>query len=405
MSQPPILQGIKVVELATFVLAPAAGTVLADFGAEVLHVENPQMGDPYRYLHLMKPLPECDDAYCWTLTGRSKRSLALDLKQEAGRKILHQLVEEADVFITNFHPSVLAALGARYEDLAALNSRLVYAHATGYGDCGDEVEKPGYDATAWWARSGLMDAVRAQGSDHGLATAGMGDNPSAMSLFAAIMLALYRREQTGEGSQVKTSLIANGAWSNSIMLQAVMSGAEPFEPPKRTDTPNALVNPYTCSDCESFYLAMIGEAIEWGPLTEAIGRPELCSDPRFVDVDARRAHSVELIRILDEVFSRQPLEHWRRVLDEHKVTFGIISRTEDVPQDQQLIDNGIFREIEGRGGLHTVDSPIAIDGVAKRPPSPAPALGEHSVEVLAELGLSQEAIDDLRTAGVIRTPE
>ena len=401
MSQPPILDGLKVVELATFVLAPAAGTVLADFGAEVLHVENPKTGDPYRHLHLMKPLPECELPYCWTLTNRNKRSLALDLKQEEGKKILHQLVEGTDVFITNFHPSVLAALSARYEDLAPLNSRLVYAHATGYGECGNEVEKPGYDATAWWARSGLMDAVRAQGADHALATAGMGDNPSAMSLFAAIMLALYRREQSGQGGLVKTSLIANGAWSNSIMLQAAMCGATPFEAPTRTTTPNALVNPYTCSDGESFYLAMIGEVGEWGPLTEAIGRPELCSDPRFVDVESRRKNSVALVQLLDDVFATQPLAHWRDVLDEHKITFGIINRSEDVPQDQQLIDNGIFREIEGSDGLRTVDSPIAVAGVPKRPPGPAPALGQHSADVLEELGYSRAAIAELSAAGVI----
>src|SRR5688572_16322788 len=156
----PILSGLKVIDCGTFVFGPAATTVLSDFGADVIKIEPPGIGDPYRYLHKMAPLPDCDHAYGWTLTNRNKRGIVLNLKHEEGQGVLRRLVADSDVFVTNYHPSVLAAFRATWDELAPLNPRLVYAQASGYGELGEEAEKPGYDATAWWARSGLMEAVR-----------------------------------------------------------------------------------------------------------------------------------------------------------------------------------------------------------------------------------------------------
>ena len=405
MTTDRILEGLKVVELATFVLAPAAGTVMADFGAEVLHIESPGIGDPYRYLHTVKPLPTCEQPYCWILTGRNKKSVVVDLKTDAGREIVYKLVKEADVFITNYHPTVLEALEMRHADLQPHNEGLIYAHATGYGDQGEEVEKPGYDATAWWARSGLMDAVRPQGAEHALATAGMGDNPSAMALFGAIMLGLYRRQLTGEGGKVKTSLMANGAWSNSIYIQAALCGAQPFEAPQRTTTSNALVNSYTCKDGRAFYLAMLKETTEWQALIDALERPDLRDDPRFASLEARRANSIALVAELDAIFASKTMSHWRAALDRHKVTFGIINRSEDAPNDEQMIRNGIFQPIEGSAGLMTIDSPITVESATKRLPGSAPALGEHTAEVLESLGYTPQQIADLAQARVVQLAE
>jgi crotonobetainyl-CoA:carnitine CoA-transferase CaiB-like acyl-CoA transferase len=399
-----VLEGIRVVEVATFVFGPAAGTVLGDFGAEVIHVEPPETGDPYRYLPQLKPLPECEHNYCWLLDSRNKKSLALDLRSEDGHEVALDLARHADVFITNYHPSVLAKLRLRYEDLAPLNERLVYAHATGYGEVGDEAEKPGYDATAWWARSGMMDAVRPAGQDPALATPGMGDHPSAMSLFGAIMLALYARQASGRGTKVSTSLVANGAWANGIYIQAAMCGAPPFEPPDRLTTPNALVNHYRTSDGRRLYLAMVKEVGEWRGLCRAIERPDLLEDPRFAELENRRRNSRALIALLDEVFGGRTLDAWRKRLDEHSVTFGPIGRSEEVPDDAQLAANGVFGEMEHPqlGRLKTVDSPIHVQGVAKRPPSVAPEIGEHTVEVLRKLGYRAERIESLRRSGTVR---
>lgn len=397
-----MLDGIRVVEAATFVLGPAAGTVMADFGADVVHVEHPAMGDAHRYLSQLAPLPVCEKNYPWLLTSRSKRSIAIDLKSDAGREILRDLVRGADVFITNYHPSVLAALGLEWEDLRALSPRLVYAHATGYGDEGPEVEKPGYDATAWWARSGLMDAVRPRDREFGLATPGMGDQPSAMALFGAIMLALFDRERTGRGRRVRTSLLANGAWANGIYLQAALCGATPYEAPTHADTPNALVNHYTCADGRTFYLAMVQEVREWDRFVEAVARPDLRDDPRFAMLEARRANAPALTALLDALFVEKPLAHWRDALDRHGVTFGIVTRSEELPDDAQMNANGVFRTIEGTDGLRTVDSPIHVDGADKRPCRLAPGIGDHTREILRELDYAPDRIDALCRDGVVR---
>jgi crotonobetainyl-CoA:carnitine CoA-transferase CaiB-like acyl-CoA transferase len=314
-------------------------------------------------------------------------------------------VRRADVFITNLHPSVLEKLGMRYEDVAAESPRLVYAHATGYGDQGAEVEKPGYDATAWWARSGLMDAVRPKDGDFAFATAGMGDHPSATALFGAIALALFDRERTGRGRRVRTSLLANGAWSNSLLIQAALCGGTTYAAPPRAQSLNALVNSYVCADGRGLYLAMVQEAVEWERFTDAVGRPDLREDPRFRDLAARRANAPALVAILDPIFASRPLAHWRAELDRHTVTFGIIARTDDLPDDPQMNANGVFKPVVGPGvrpGLRTIDSPIHLDGVEKRPATRAPELGEHGREILTGLGYAPERIEALVRDGVVR---
>ena len=399
-----ILRGLRVVELATFVFGPAAGTVMADFGADVVKIEHPVTGDPYRYLYRLRPLPECEENYCWILDSRGKRSVALDCKCEEGRAVATDLAVAADVLITNLHPSVLAALRMRWEDLAPRAPRLIYAHATGYGEAGAEAEKPGYDATAWWARSGMMDAVRPDGGEPALATPAMGDHPSAMTLLAGILLALRHREQTGRGTKVSTSLMANGVWANSIYVQAALCGAPPFQPVAHATTSNALVSPYETADGRHFYLAMIQEDGEWPRFLEAIERRDLADDPRFATLPERRRNASALVGILDDLFRAAPLAAWRERLDRHKVTFGVISRSHEAPADPQMQANGLFREIEGSAGRRVVDSPIWIAGVEKAPARRAPEIGEHGREILRELGYSAARIEDLIASKAVRAP-
>ena len=399
-----ILSGIRVVELATFIFGPAAGTVMADFGADVVKIEHPITGDPYRYLYKLAPLPVCEENYCWILDARGKRSVALDVRCDDGRAVAADLAASADVLITNLHPSVLEAMRMRYEDLAERAPRLIYAHATGYGENGDEVEKPGYDATAWWARSGMMDAVRGADSEPALATAGMGDHPSAMSLLAGILLALLHREKTGRGTKVSTSLAANGAWSNAVMIQSALCGAEPFRPISHATAPNALVTPYRTADDRHLYLALIQEQTEWTRFLAAIERPELDGDPRFTTIPERRANAAALVGILDDVFRTAPLAAWRARLDRHKVTFGVVARSDEAPDDAQLAAAGVFRTVDGRPDRRVVDSPLAIRGVTQAPVRPPPALGEHGREILRELGYADTKIAALIDGGIVREP-
>jgi crotonobetainyl-CoA:carnitine CoA-transferase CaiB-like acyl-CoA transferase len=396
--QAPILAGLKVLDVGTFIFGPAATTVLADFGADVIKVESPGIGDPYRYLYLMPPFPPCDDNYGWVLTGRNKRSIALNLKDVAAREVLRKLVADADVLVTNYHPSVLSALGMTYDEIAPLNPRLIYAHATGYGEKGPEAEKPGYDATAWWARSGLMDLVREAGAEPALSMPGMGDHPAAMALLSGILLALYQRDRTGKGTKVSSSLMANGVWSNAFLAQAVLCGVKSAPAISRKTTPNALANRYRTRDDRWIFLAMIQENKDWPRFPAAIGRPDLLTDPRFATAEARHANSVELVAVLDEVFASRDLADWRRALDAHQITFGNVATVREIADDAQMAANGVFTSaLSPRGGeLRTIDSPVWLDGARKVRTRPAPGLGEHTDEVLAALGYDAESIRSLR---------
>lgn len=398
-----ILSGLKVIDCGTFVFGPAATTVLSDFGADVIKVEPPGIGDPYRYLHKMAPLPDCEHAYGWMLTNRNKRGIVLNLKDEEGQGVLRRLVGGADVFVTNYHPSVLAAFRATYEEIAPLNPGLVYAQASGYGELGAEAEKPGYDATAWWARSGLMELVREADSVPSLSVAAMGDHPSAMTLVAGILLALLQRERSGKGTKVSSSLLANGAWANAFLLQGVFAGAPAFQPVTRRETPNALVNRYRTRDGRWILLAMVQEAKDWARLPVALSRTDLLSDPRFETLPARRANAALLTTELDAIFAGQDFAHWREVLDRNDITFGVVGRLEDAETDRQLLDNGILPELTLADGkrLRTVDSPLTIAGANKVAPGCAPTPGQHSDEVLRELGYAADEISRLRECGAV----
>ena len=396
-----LLKDLRVVEVATFVFAPGAGTVLADFGAEVIHVEPPGIGDPLRMLHKMRPLPECEDSYCWLMDSRNKKSIVVNLKNAEGHAVLVDLVRNADVFITNYQHSVLKDLNLAYDLLSVENPRLIYAHATSYGDVGDEVEKPGYDATAWWARSGLMDAVRPDGGDLAIATAGMGDHPSSMSLVSGIALALYARERNGQGTRISSSLMANGAWANSMLIQAALCGGKAYHPPTQLDTPNAMLNHYRTSDGRSLYLVLIKETTEFAHFCAAIGKPELARDPRFEQLERRRANASALAGLLAARFAEQTLTEWREVLDQHKITFGIIATADEAPNDKQMQRNGVFAKVEGQSGVRVVSSPLELGGYAKVTPRPPPELGENTVDLLRDLGYDDAKIKRLLDAGAV----
>lgn len=400
----PILEGIRVLDVGSFVFGPAAATVMADFGADVVKIEPPKTGDPYRYLHQTPPLPQCEEDYCWLLTGRGKRSVALDLKDAEAREILLRLVREADVFVTNYPLRVLADLRLAWRDLEPLNPRLVFAHATGFGEEGPEADKPGYDATAWWARSGLQDAVRPRGGLPAVSVPGMGDHPSAMALFGAIMLALYQRERTGHGSKVRSSLLANGAWSNAIYLQAVLCGAESYRHIDCHEPANALMNQYETSDGEWVLLAMVQEDKLWPGLCRALERPDLIEEPRFASRAQRRARAQELYAIVGPILASRDYAHWRKALDEQAVTFSHVAPLDGLVHDPQLEAAGILRDGQDSRGraIRSIASPIAVEGSAPVETRPAPSIGQHTDEVLAEIGYDEAARAALRARGAIR---
>ena len=343
-----LFAGLRVLDCASFIAGPAAATVLADFGADVVKIEPTGEGDMYRQLYKMPGQPVSDHNWGWMLTGRSKRSVALDLKSEAGRAVLYRLVEGADVFVTNYPQPVRRRLGFAPDDLAPLNDRLIYAALSAYGETGPEAEKTGFDSTAYWARSGLMDLVRADASTPpARSVAGMGDHPSAMALYAAIATALYRREKTGRGGFVGTSLLANGLWANGCFIQSVLCGGTIPPRPPRAGMPNAVTNMYHTQDGRWFSLAVLNEERQFLPLLRAIGREDLAGDPRFATIPERRRHVAALIGILDAVFAAHPLSHWRAALDAAGITFGIVGTVDEIADDPQMHAIGALTRFEG----------------------------------------------------------
>ena len=396
-----IFDGLRVIDCSSFIAAPGAATVLSDFGADVIKIEPPGAGDPGRNLARLPGTPKGDHNYSWLLDNRNKRGLALDLGKPEGQAVLHRLAERADVFVTNYPLAVRNKLALGYETLAALNERLIYASFTGYGEVGDEAAKPGFDMTAWWARSGLMDSVRVDAETApARAITGMGDHPSAMSLYAAIVTGLYQRERSGRGMQVGSSLIANGLWSNGFMVQAALCGATFFPRPPRERPFNALTSYYRCRDDRWLILTILNEERQWPVFARCLGLDSLVDDPRFAKQSDRFERAAELGAAFDAAFASRDRSEWRRILSEAGIVFEIVASAEDVASDQQAIANGFLRPFDGDTML-TVDSPVHVAGAPKVKPRKAPELGQHSDEILQEAGYDAAAIAQLRASKVV----
>src|SRR3979411_1205304 len=299
-----IFEGLKVLDCASFIAAPSAATVVSCCGADVINIEPPVTGHPYRNLPNLPGYPVSPHNYAWMLESRNKKSLALDLGKPEGQAVLRRLAGSADVFITNFPPGVRARLGITYEELAPLNDRLVYASFTGSGEKGEEANKPGFDSNAYWARSGLMDLVRADlDTTPARSVAGMGDHPCAMALYGAIVTALYRRERTGKGSHVSSNLMANGIWAAGVLAQAKLCGAKFQERRPRERALNAVTNHYKCKDGRWLILSLLNEERQWPVLALCRVQEDLIADPRFATKPDRHARSLELISIFDDTFA------------------------------------------------------------------------------------------------------
>ncbi len=397
-----IFSGLRVIDFASFIAGPAATTILSDFGAEVIKVEPPGVGDPYRHFYTTPPNPVSERNYAWQLTNRNKRSIALDLKAPGAAEVLTRLVKWADVFVTNFPPNVKSKLGLGYEALKSLNPRLVYADITGYGAKGPEADKPGFDITAYWARTGLMQVTHDAGSPPTLPIPGIGDHATASTLYSAIVTGLYRREKTGLGSYVSTSLIAEGAWAAAAWIEGALNGASFYGQHDRVRPPNALLNPYRTSD-DRWLLLVAAQSKDWPGFIGAMNLPALLDDPRFLDAKLRAANAGALVSILDPLFVSQPLAHWKKTLDEGRVIYGVVQIADEIIHDPQMLANGILVPLadDPSGSMRTVSSPVQVDGVPKITPTRAPRLGEHSVDVLRQLAFQDADIDRLCSTGVV----
>ena len=396
------LQGLRVLDLASFIAGPVATTVMGDYGAEVIKIEPPGEGDPQRKLGQAHSVPQHPVNFCWHMTNRNKRSVVLDLKNPLGREAFDRLVATADVMVVNFPLKVRERLRMRYADVKPANPRLIYASMTGYGEQGPDADQPGFDSTAFFARSGLLDGLTYEGGPPAFSLPAQGDQMAGMNLFAAIAMALLHRERTGEGSEVGTSLHASGLWSNAILAQGALLGAYVAPRPPRTKPRSALANQYRTSDGRWIQLTIVREDKLWPELCKALERTDLLDDPRFATLEKRRAHATDLAAILDPVFAGRPWPEWRERLRRHEITFGLLGILRDVPDDEQAVANGAVVPTRQHDMPRAISAPIRLS-FAPEPVAPGagPAHGAHTDEVLRELGYDQPGLDRLRSAGAL----
>jgi crotonobetainyl-CoA:carnitine CoA-transferase CaiB-like acyl-CoA transferase len=397
MDERGVLAGIRVIDCGTYVAGPAAATVMSDFGAEVIKIERPGGGDLWRLFSKLPGVAKCNLDWCWVLTNRNKKSVALDLGRPEGREVLLRLIGTADVFVTNYQRTLLEKFRLTWDDLAPVNQRLIYAHLTGYGDAGEDADAPAFDALAYWARSGLMMSVTGSDGSPAAPRPAMGDHPTAMSMFGAIMLGLYRRERTGQGARVTTSLLASGAWANACDIQAKLLNAEFPQRSQGGHPPNPLTAAYLSRDGKIFLLVLIDPDVEFPRLCGILDQPELSASDLFCTNAAREENAAALYEILRSQFEARDLAQWADVFKRSDIKWAPLPRLEDVVKDPQMraAEAIIALDHPLAGHIETVNSPLFLSGESKRQPSAAPEVGAHTREILEELGYSGAEIEAL----------
>lgn len=394
-----LLQGLKVVDFSAYIAGPGAAGVLCDWGADVIKVERPE-GDNMR--HIFADLANDLGANpTFEFDNRGKRGVVLDITKPAGREALTKLATEADVFLTNVRPVSLKRYGLDDATVRALNPRLVYAVITGYGLEGPDAHLPGFDVTAFWARSGIGYMTAPKGAEPFMRTSGMGDHTTSLATVSAILAALYERERTGEGRVIQTSLLASGVYlmGSDMAVQLKMGRLASVRP--RDNPINALSNHFKSSDGRWFVHNPRGSGGGWEKFCEAAGRPDLVADERFATGKARRQNARELSAELDAAFAQLPMEEIARRLDAADLVWAPFQTPADVAADPQADAAGCFVAVDdGQGGTYRSPSaPAVFPGLERTPRPRAPRLGEHTRQVLAELGYGDAEIETMMAEG------
>ncbi len=396
------MEGVRVVEMGVWVAGPAAGGILADWGADVVKIEPTGVGDPARLFAQMLggDLPFNPP---FEMDNRSKRSVVIDLSTPEGRELGLELVDSADVFLTNVRQAGLERIGFGPKALAERNPRLIYAAVTGYGLEGPEKDKAAYDIAGFWARSGIAHMLTQPGTHPPFQRGGMGDHNTGLAAVAAIGAALYAREKTGKGQLVSTSLLREGVYTLSFDLATALRFGVGLAVGDRKKMPNPCINNYQDKDGRWFWVVGLEGDRHWPPLARCAGHPEWLEDPRFATPQARAENAEALIANLDAAFATKTRAEWTEIFDtEEDMWWSPVQDLEEVMADEQVKAAGGFCEVPD-GGATTLfpSSPCDFDGTPWAPRWMAPEAGQHTDEVLGELGRTADAIADLRKKGAV----
>ena len=401
MSDDFLFSDLKVLDMGSWIAGPVASTILADYGAQVIKVEAPEIGDGYRAFAGMASTPTHLENYAWEMDNRNKRSITLNLKSEEGRKILLKLVKECDIYVTNLPHPMRRAWQLSFEDLAPLNPQMIYASLTAYGESGPERDREGFDLVAYWSRSGLMDLVRSPGAPPAPALPGMGDHPTSVSLYASILTALFKRQQTGEGSHVHTSLLANGIWSASCIAQGAFAEAD-FTDYYASQPRLFARRMYEAADGRWLQFSMVRTDEEVDLMFAAMERPDLLLDERFATSDARLEYGAQLAEEIVLIIKNKTSEQWMAEFHAIGVPSARVGQVADLPTDPQVLANNMaFAPPDGVDMPLVIKHPLNIDGLKTKNMVKAPEMGEHTAQVLEEMGYSAQEITALQDQGIV----
>ncbi len=395
------MEGVRVVELGVWVAGPATGGILADWGADVVKIE-PPTGDPARLFQKMLggDLPTNP---VFELDNRSKRSIALDLGSDDGLGVALDLLAGADVFVTNLRVGALERLGLDAEAVCERFPRLVYCHLTGYGREGDDADRAAYDVAAFWSRSGIAHLLTEPGGNPPFQRGGMGDHSTGMSGAAAVAAALFARERSGEGQLVSSSLLRQGVYTIGFDVNTLLMWGTAPRLGNRSDIGNPCINNYAAGCGRRFWVVGLEGDRHWPPMARVVGHPEWIEDERFATVRDRAINAADLIALLDEAFASRPMAEWEeRFAEEPEFFWAPINELDDLLVDPAFHASGALVDVpDGASGTLMVATPVDFAGTPWAPRSTAPEVGEHSREVLAELGRSDAEVDALLASGAV----
>lgn len=403
---PKGLEGVRIVEVGGAVAMPIVGMLMGSWGAEVIHVEPTGSGDNQR--HLLKQgmsgwAKPNKINYLWEHVDRNKKSIAINLGSVEGQQALHSLIAGADVFVNNLRPYEVEKFNLSYEVLQKANPKLIYANLTGYGQKGPEKNNGGYDSVAFWARSGVMDLMHDIDAAPNISRPAYGDHVTSLSLLSGIMSALYMRERTGEAQEVEVSLYNTAVWVLGFDVAGCLITGEDSVRPQRRTMANPIRNVYPTSDKRWIMLGMTNAQHYWPGFCAAIGRHELENDPRFATYEDRAVHAVELIQIIEDIFLTRPYAEWIEILNANKLVWSPVTTPLEVTRDEQARANDFFMKWDhpDYGPIEVLNNPIKLSKAPATITRKAPNLGEHTDELLKELGYDAKKIEALKAAGKI----